>query len=102
MSWTSAQHSPGLARSGRVLCRLETLHGFRTDPGPNEKGFGIMGLLSIFAKPAPTLLRLPAGSFTIDRQGAILVSTLPSSFPRELVDEIGRQVLAAFSSASQI
>jgi hypothetical protein len=61
-----------------------------------------MGLLSIFAKPAPTLLRLPTGSFTIDRQGAILVSTLPSSFPRELVDEIGRQVLAAFSSASQI
>jgi hypothetical protein len=61
-----------------------------------------MGLLSIFAKPAPTLLRLPAGSFTIDRQGAILVSTLPSSFPRELVDEIGQQVLAAFSSASQI
>jgi hypothetical protein len=55
-----------------------------------------MGFLSRFTKPAPTLLRLPSGSFTVDREGSVLVGTLPSSFPASLVDEIGRQVLAAF------
>jgi len=55
-----------------------------------------MGLLSRFAKPAPTLLRLPSGSFTVDREGSVLVGTLPSSFPAALVTDIARQVLAAF------
>jgi hypothetical protein len=55
-----------------------------------------MGLLSLFSKPTPTLLRLPSGSFTVDRQGRVLVGTLPSSFPAELMDDIAQQVLAAF------
>jgi hypothetical protein len=55
-----------------------------------------MGFLSRFAKPAPTLLRLPSGSFTVDREGAVVVGTLPSSFPATLVTEISRQVLAVF------
>jgi hypothetical protein len=59
-----------------------------------------MGLLSFFAKPAkPTLVRLPSGSFTVDRTGRVLVSTLPSSFPAEHMNDIATQVLAAFREA---
>jgi hypothetical protein len=60
-----------------------------------------MGLLSFLTKPAPTLVRLPAGSFTVDRAGCVLASTLSSSFPDELVGAITRQVLGAFHSATE-
>ncbi len=60
-----------------------------------------MGFLKLFAKtPAPTLLRLPTGSFTIDRDGRVLTGTLPSSFPVDLVRQIGQHVRTAFSEAS--
>ncbi len=59
-----------------------------------------MGLLKIFSKPAPGLLRLPAGSFTVDRSGRVLTETLPSNFPDELVEEIARQVLTTFREAA--
>ena len=61
-----------------------------------------MGLLSLFSKPAPTLLRLPSGSFTVDREGCVLMGTLPSSFPASLVKEIARQVRAAFGEAAAV
>ena len=59
-----------------------------------------MGLLNLFAKPAPTLLRLPSGSFSVDREGRVLMGTLPSSFPVELVSDIAQQVLTAFRDAA--
>ncbi len=59
-----------------------------------------MGLLKLFAKPTPALLRLPSGSFTVDREGAVLSSTLPSSFPASRVRDIAQQVRAAFSEAA--
>ena len=55
-----------------------------------------MGLLNFFSKPAPTLLGLPSGCFTMDRSGNVVMATLPSSFPTELVREIGRHVLSTF------
>lgn len=58
-----------------------------------------MVLKKLFSRPAPPPLRLPSGSFTVDREGAIVVSTLPSSFPREFVLEIGRHVREAFQEA---
>jgi hypothetical protein len=58
-----------------------------------------MGLLNLFSKPAAPLLRLPAGSFTLDRDGRILVATLPSTFPTELIRHIGRSVLETFREA---
>ena len=58
-----------------------------------------MGLLNLFAKPAPTLVRLPSGSFTVDRDGRVLTGTLPSSFPVSLVKDIAQQVRAAFAEA---
>ena len=61
-----------------------------------------MGLLSFFSsKSAPTLVKLPSGSFTVDREGAVIVGTLPSSFPEEMIDAIASQVLAAFRDAAK-
>ena len=60
-----------------------------------------MGLLKLFAKPQPSLLRLPSGSFTVDRLGTVLVETLPSNFPRELVEAIAKLVLKTFKEAGE-
>jgi hypothetical protein len=60
-----------------------------------------MGLLTLFSKASPTLLRLPSGSFTVDREGAVIVGTLPSSFPVELIKDISEQILAAFRDATE-
>jgi hypothetical protein len=59
-----------------------------------------MGFLSRFTKPAPTLVRLPSGSFTVDREGSVLAGTLPSNFPAALVEDIAGQVLAVFRDAA--
>ena len=60
-----------------------------------------MGLLNLFSKAAPTLLHLPSGSFTIDREGKIMTSTLPQSFPEQFAQSIGRQILTCFRSADK-
>jgi len=57
--------------------------------------------LSFFSKPAPALLRLPSGSFTVDRKGNVLRGTLPSSFPKNLVENIAQEVRAAFGEAAK-
>ena len=59
-----------------------------------------MGLLSLFNRnSAPNLLRLPSGSFTVDREGTVIVGTLPSSFPTSVAQDIAQQVLATFREA---
>ncbi|MBI2946472.1 MAG: hypothetical protein HYY23_02425 [Verrucomicrobia bacterium] len=59
-----------------------------------------MGLLSFFTKSIPAeLVRLPQGSFTMDRDGRIIVSTLPQSFPAARAREIGQTFLALFRSS---
>ena len=60
-----------------------------------------MGLLSFFSRSTDTtmLVRLPAGSFTVDKTGRVLVSTLPSAFPEKLVNDIATQVQEAFRDA---
>ena len=59
-----------------------------------------MGFLNWFSKPAPTLMGLPSGTFSVDRDGAVLIGTLSSSFPAELVGDISQQVLAVFREAA--
>lgn len=59
-----------------------------------------MGLLNLFNKSSPSLLRLPAGSFTVDRSGALLAGTLPSNFPSDLAREIARNILTSFREAA--
>ena len=58
-----------------------------------------MGLLNLFSKPAPALLGLPSGSFTLDRSGRVVIATLSSNFPPALVMEIGRHVLTTLRDA---
>ena len=59
-----------------------------------------MGLLTFFSRNSPSLLKLHSGSFTVDREGKVLVRTLPSSFPQEVIEDISEQVLAAFREAT--
>jgi hypothetical protein len=63
-----------------------------------------MGVLDFFfRKPnVPEMVRLPSGSFTVDREGEIIASTLPQNFPINMVREISREVLHAFRSAETI
>jgi hypothetical protein len=63
-----------------------------------------MGFVTqFFIKPSKAaLLQLPTGSFTIDRQGKLMMSTLPQTFPAALLQAVGDQVLAAFRSAKQV
>ena len=58
-----------------------------------------MGLLKIFSRSAPPLTGLPAGCFTIDRAGNVVVATVSSAFPAATVQEIGRHVLGTFREA---
>ena len=43
-----------------------------------------MGLLKLFSRAPGQLLPLPRGSFTVDRDGRVLASTLPHSYPTAL------------------
>lgn len=58
-----------------------------------------MGLLNLFNKDTPGLSRLPSGSFTLNREGEIIISTVHSAFPVETIREIGRCVLDTFHEA---
>lgn len=62
-----------------------------------------MGLLDFFSakKDAPALDRLPSGSFTVDRDGNVLTSTLPRAFGEANVREIGKTVMEAMVSARE-
>lgn len=62
-----------------------------------------MGLLDFFSskKDAPALERLPNGSFTLDRDGKVLTSTLPRSFGDANVNELGRVVMEAMAGARE-
>jgi hypothetical protein len=58
-----------------------------------------MGLLNLFAKSSPALQRLPAGSMTVDRDGHIVTTTVASSYPREILEEVAEEVLQLFEEA---
>ena len=58
-----------------------------------------MGILNLFSKPRPALRRLPAGSLTVDREGHIVTSTVASSYPREVLEEMADEVLRLFREA---
>ena len=61
-----------------------------------------MGLLDLFSRSSrKNLVHLPSGSFTIDREGKIMTSTLPQSFPEQFAQEIGKQVLTCFRGAEK-
>lgn len=59
-----------------------------------------MGFLNAFRSKPDTLLKLPTGSFTLDKDGRIIVSTLPGTFPQDLVRDIAQRVMSSFRSAN--
>jgi K+-transporting ATPase A subunit len=63
-----------------------------------------MGFLGLFSKPASgtNVAKLPSGSFTIDRTGRIVASTLPRAFDEKLTQEIGNIVLEMFLKAQTV
>lgn len=58
-----------------------------------------MGILKLFTKASPSVTTLPSGSVTIDRHGHILASTVNSSCPGKVLEEIAEQVLRLFREA---
>lgn len=64
-----------------------------------KKESNAMGFLSFFSKPPRPLLQLHSGSFSLDRGGGLLATTLPFSFPPALILEIGRCVVDTFRDA---
>ena len=61
-----------------------------------------MGLLDLFSRSSrKALVHLPSGSFTMDREGKVMTSTLPQSFPEHFILEIGKQVLTCFRGAEK-
>lgn len=60
-----------------------------------------MGILSKSKSPGAAPEPLPSGSFTVDRSGQILTSTIRSGVPREKLDLIARLVLDALRRARE-
>ena len=60
-----------------------------------------MGLLNIFGKGKGEQkpCEIPNGTFTVDKEGNLLTSTVSSAFPIECIEQISRPVLAAFARA---
>jgi hypothetical protein len=58
-----------------------------------------MGILNWFSKPEPAVQKLPAGSFTVDRHGNVMTTTVASEYPKRLLDDIAREVLTLFREA---
>lgn len=58
-----------------------------------------MGFLGLFEHAAKTPLKIPTGCFSLDPEGRVISSTMPTTFPQEVIDEIGQTVLATFQEA---
>jgi len=56
--------------------------------------------MKLFRKKSRSrLTKLPSGAFTLDRNGRVVVSTLPRSFSETQMRDIGEHVLAFFRGA---
>jgi hypothetical protein len=61
-----------------------------------------MGFLNLFTKSEkPKLAPLLAGSFTLDREGRLMTSTLPRSYPEANLVEVGQRLVGVFRSAKE-
>jgi hypothetical protein len=58
-----------------------------------------MGFLNLFSRSDAAVQRLPSGSLTVDANGRIVATTVSSSYPEELLQEIANEVLALFREA---
>jgi hypothetical protein len=58
-----------------------------------------MGFLKRFFRGRAGVQQLPTGTITVDRNGHIITSTVSSAYPKNLLRDIGRDVLGLFSEA---
>ena len=59
-----------------------------------------MGFLKkLFGGGRAAVQQLPTGTITVDRDGHIVTSTVSSAFPKNLLRDIGRDVLELFREA---
>src|SRR5438552_2187317 len=59
-----------------------------------------MDFLKLFTRQEPAApMAIPSGTFTIDRTGRIVTSTVSNFFPEKLALEIGHAVLDTFRKA---
>ena len=58
-----------------------------------------MGFLKRFFRGRAGVQQLPTGTITVDRNGYIVTSTVSSAYPKDLLRDIGRDVLALFREA---
>lgn len=60
-----------------------------------------MGFLSKLFNSQPAVRALPSGSVTVSRKGDILTSTVSSSYPKPMLEEIAKEVLREFQDARE-
>ena len=58
-----------------------------------------MGFLKWFSSPRPTVHKLPSGSFTVDRHGKVMSSTVGADCPASLLQDIAGEILPVFKEA---
>jgi hypothetical protein len=58
-----------------------------------------MGILKKLFGGRAAVQQLPTGTITVDRDGHIVTSTVSSAFPKNLLRDIGRDVLELFREA---
>jgi hypothetical protein len=58
-----------------------------------------MGLLDRFKSKTEASAALPSGSFTVDRDGTVLVSTIATRFSPAMLQEIAQTMLRNFAEA---
>jgi hypothetical protein len=46
--------------------------------------------------------QLPVGSITVNRDGVVITSTVASEYPKELLGEIGRDIMVLFREARDV
>lgn len=60
-----------------------------------------MGLLNLFSNSGASVQKLPSGSLTVDGDGNIITSTVPSSYPVNVLRDIAGQVLSLLRLAHE-
>ena len=57
-----------------------------------------MGFLNWFSSPRATVHNLPSGSFTVDRHGKVMSTTVGADFPASLLQDIAVEILSVFEA----
>jgi hypothetical protein len=58
-----------------------------------------MGLLKWFSSSRPAVHKPPSGSFTVDRHGKVMTTTVAADVPASLLDSIAKEILSVFREA---